>query len=136
MRSFVLSVAASALLGAASTAPLRADSGELVMGLSAPRPGRAAAADRARFAQRLSALGLVSRGTLADGLGLGVASARATIAATGGRPNPFDLDPTRVLRVAARDSLGALAAVAPLSQDPAVEWIELHQWRETTALPP
>ena len=136
MRSFVLSIAASALLASACAPPLAADTGELVIGLGAPRPGRAAAAERARFAQRLSALGLVSRGTLADGLGLGAASARATIAATGGRPNPFDLDPTRVLRVAARDSAGALAAIAPLSQDLGVEWIELNQWREITALPP
>ena len=135
MRSFVLTIAAPALLASALAGPLRADTGELIIGMAPPRPGTAAAADRARFAQRLSALGLVSRGTLADGLGLTTASTRATVS-SGARPNPFDLDPTRVWRVQARDSLGALAVVAPLSQDPAVEWIELNQWREITALPP
>jgi len=134
MLTFRLSVIAPALLlSALAAGPLCAAPGELVVGLARPRPGTAAA-QRARFAERLSALGLASRGTLADGLGLSAASARATIA-SGARPNPFDLDPTLVWRVAAHDSLAALAAVAPLAADPAVEWVELNQMREIAALP-
>jgi len=133
MRTFGLTAFASALVTLALAGPLHADPGELVVGLGTPRPGITSAAQRARFAERLSALGLAAHGTLADGLGLNAASARATLAAPG-RPNPFDLDPTRVWRIAARDSLAALAAVALLAQDPTVEWIEVNQTREITAL--
>jgi hypothetical protein len=138
MLTFRLSVLAPALLlSALAGGPLRAEPAhELVVGLAAPRPGGATAAvQRARFAERLSALGLVAHGTLADGLGLSAASGRATAAQAGARPNPFDLDPALVLRVAAPDSLAALAAVAPLAADPAVEWVELNQTREIAALP-
>lgn len=139
MLTFRLSVLAPALLlSAFAGSPLRAEPArELVVGLAAPRPGgTTAAVQRARFAERLSALGLASRGTLADGLGLSAVSARATAAQAGARPNPFDLDPTRVWRLAAPDSLAALAAVAPLAADPAVEWVEINQTREIAALDP
>src|SRR5258705_523732 len=112
------SLLAPALLLTVLASPLRADpAGELVVGLAPPRPGVTTPARRARFAERLRALGLAAPGTLADGLGLSAASARATSGRSGGRPNPFDLDPTRVWRVAAPDSMAALAAVAPLAAD-------------------
>ena len=138
MLTFRLSVLAPALLlSAFASGPLRAEPArELVVGLAAPRPGgTTTAVQRARFAERVSALGLTPHGTLADGLGLSAASARATAAQADARPNPFDLDPALVWRVAARDSLAALAAVAPLAADPAVEWVELNQTREIAALP-
>ena len=130
-----LSVLAPALLlSALAGEPLRADpAGELVVGLARPRPGGTTAAQRARFAERLHALGLSARGTLADGLGLGPNSARGISARAGVRPNPFDLDPTRVWRVAAPDSMAARAAIAPLAQDPEVDWVEMNQPRGIAA---
>src|SRR5207249_1237809 len=130
-----LSVLAPALLlSALAGEPVRADpAGELVVGLARPRPGGTTAAQRARFAERLHALGLSARGTLADGLGLGPNSARGTSAQAGARPNPFDLDPTRVWRVAAPDSMAARAAIAPLAQDPEVDWVEMNQPRGIAA---
>jgi len=82
MRSIILSALLALPL---ASVPLRADpASELVVALAAPRAGAiAAAAQRARFTERLSALGLASRGALADGLALTRAPA------PGGRPNPF-----------------------------------------------
>src|SRR5262249_25007936 len=105
-----------------------------VVGLGAPRAGGTTAAQRARFADRLSALGLAPRGTLADGLGLSKTSARAASPRSGAKPNPFDLDPTRVWRVTARDPIAARAAIAPLAAEPEVEWIEPNQPRGIAAL--
>jgi len=132
MRTFPLFVIAPALLLLSlAGAPLRADpASELVVGLAPPRPGVGAAARGVRFAERLSALGLAARGTLADGLGL------APALAAGGSANPFDLDPARVWRVAARDSVAALAAAVALGQDPEVEWVEPNFAREIAALEP
>src|SRR5262249_470833 len=128
-------IAPALLLSTLAGAPLRADpAGELVVGLAPPRPGGTVLAQRARFAERLSALGLAARGTLADGLGLATAPARAASAEAGAWPNPFDLDPWRVWRVAARDSSAALAAVGALAQDPDVEWVEPNQVRGIAAL--
>src|SRR5262245_11819858 len=136
MRTFRRAVIAPALLlSALWGGPLRADpAAELVVGLGAPRPGGTTAAQRARFAERLSALGLAPRGTLADGLGLSKTSARAASPRSGAMPNPFDLDPTRVWRVTARDPIAARAAIAPLAADPEVEWIEPNQPRGIAAL--
>ena len=140
MRTTRLFVLAPALFSfALATGPLCAEPAtELVVGLAPPRPGVTAAAQHARFAERLSAIGLTARGTLADGLGLGGGSMRGGLArggaALGARPNPFDLDPTRVWRVSASNPAAALAAVAPLAQNPEVEWIEPNQPREFAAL--
>lgn len=146
MRAFRFRFAAPALLlSALAAGPLRADaSRELIVGIAAPRAGATAMAQRARFADRMRALGLTAYGTLADGLGLaggpatggeGAAfEARTSRASRGARRNPFDLDPARVWRLAARDSLAAFAAVAPLSADPEIEWIEPNQPREFVSL--
>ncbi|HEY2955660.1 MAG TPA: S8 family serine peptidase [Candidatus Eisenbacteria bacterium] len=133
MHSFLRFTLAPATL-LALAGPLAADPGsDLVVGLAPPRPGIGAAAQGARFAERLGALGLVPRGTLADGLGL---AGSAAITAAGERSNPFDLDPARVWRVGARDSLAALAAAATLAADPEVEWVEPDQARGIAALEP
>src|SRR2546426_1311270 len=117
---------AFALATTLASGPLRAATAdELVVGLAPPRPQITAAVERARFAERLSALGLVARGTLADGLGLTRFS--ASPAAAGTRRNPFDLDPARVWRVAARDSIAAEADAAALAQDPRGALVESHQ---------
>ena len=141
MRAYRLSVLAPAILSLALAAgPLRAEPAELVVGLSPPRPGVTAAVQRARFAARLSALGLTPRGTLADGLGLDGGPARGSKLGAGltpgARSNPFDLDPSRVWRVAARDSVAALVAVGPLAQNPEVLWVEPNRVREIAALEP
>ena len=121
MRAFVLSLVALAcpLIPATLRAePARA----LIVGLEAPTPGVTLAARRARFAERLAALSLTARGSLADGLPLS-------------RPievspdNPFDLDPARVLRLEARDSTSARAAWAALEDDPDVAWAEPERTR-------
>jgi len=136
MRTFRLLVLAPAVLvSALASGRLRAEpAGELIVGLAPPRPGITASAQRARFAERMSALGLVARGTLADGLGLAGGASLARPGALGARPNPFDLDPGRVWRVAARDSIAALAAVASLARDPEVEWVEPDLVREIAAI--
>jgi len=117
MRAFTLAVLALGFTLAAAS--LRADPArELIVGLAPEAAGApAAAARREHFAERLAALGLQFRGSLADGLALAAALAPA-------RPNPFDLDPARVWRLEARDSAAALAALGALADDPDVEWVE------------
>jgi len=96
----------------------------------ARRPlGVSSAADDARFAACLERLALAPLRRLDDGL----PPAPTTAAA---RPGPFDLDPSRVLLVAARDSLSAAAARAALMADPDVVWVEPNAVREPAELPP
>jgi subtilisin family serine protease len=86
-----------------------------------------------RLLARLAALHLTPVRRLDDGL-----PAPPTAGAT--RPDPFDLNPSRVLLVAARDAAGAEAAREALMGDPAIVWVEPNAVREpaviATALPP
>ncbi len=115
MRALTLCLAALAITFSALA--IRADPArELVMQVAPP--AASAGPLRARLTDRLSALGLQLRGTLEAGLPL------ARPAATRKPPNPFDLDPARVWRAEARDSSAASAALAPLADDPGIEWVE------------
>jgi subtilisin family serine protease len=127
MRAFLVPLALASLVAAA--APLHAQtSSELIVGLAPPSPlAGGASAQRARLAERLGALGLTPRGSLTDGLPLTRAAAGPVAPL---RVNPFDFDPARVWRMAARDSIAALAASLALAQDPEVEWVEPNQVRE------
>ena len=111
-------------------APAHADPALELIVHRARRPlGVSSAADDARFATRLERLGLAPLRSLDDGL----PPERTTDAA---RPGPLDLDPSRFLLVAARDSVSAAAARAALMADPSVVWVEPNAVREPAELPP
>jgi len=96
----------------------------------ARRPlGVSSATDDAHFAACLERLALTPLRHLDDGL----PPAPTTDAA---RPGPFDLDPSSILLVAARDSASAAAARRALMADPGVVWVEPNAVREPAELPP
>jgi len=102
---------------------------ELIVHRARTPLGVGASAAEMRFAARLDALGLVALRRLDDGL-----PPTGTYGLD--RPGPFDLDPSRVVLVAARDSAGAAAARAALLSDPEVVWVEPNAVREPAVLPP
>src|SRR6266496_2173661 len=98
MRHLLFSALAVALIGSPLCAEPMSDP------LAGARPPAPDLVLRARAAREM-VVGLATRGTLAEGLGLTRAFA------AGARRNPFDLDPARVWLIAARDSSAALAAL-------------------------
>ena len=113
-----------------ATNPSHADPArELIVHRTRRPPGVSATAADGGFAARLDTLGVTLLRALDDGL----PPARTTVAT---RPGPFDLDPSRVLLVAARDSASAAAARAALMVDPSVVWVEPNAVREPAELPP
>ncbi|MEK7824164.1 MAG: S8 family serine peptidase [Candidatus Eisenbacteria bacterium] len=125
MRPSRLLVRASAALALLlATAPAPADpSRELIVHLTRAPLGVASSARDTRLLARLAALELTPLRRLDDGL-------PAPLTASATHPNPFDLDPSRVLLVAARDSAGADSARAALMADPDVVWVEPNRVRE------
>jgi subtilisin family serine protease len=83
---------------------------------------------RAALLTRLPTLGLVPLRRLDDGL--------PPAPAVDARRHPFDLDPSTVLLVSARDSAAAEIAAAALRRDPAVVWVEPNAVREPAAIAP
>ncbi|HTO90657.1 MAG TPA: S8 family serine peptidase, partial [Candidatus Sulfotelmatobacter sp.] len=94
----------------------------VVVMLSPPRAGQTPASQRARFLERVAPLALAPLDRLAD-------------RAAGAAPDPFGLDPARVLRLAAADPEAARAALASLAADPQVAWAEPERAREACAFP-
>src|SRR5262245_4858846 len=85
---------------------------------------------------RLAALKLTSLGTLADRLPPWVLTAKRSLTPSeAALERAFDLDPTRVLLVAADDSTDATAALAQLAHESGVEWAELDVPRAAALLP-
>ncbi|MBI1798438.1 MAG: S8 family serine peptidase [Candidatus Eisenbacteria bacterium] len=113
---------------------------QIVIAIATPRGSsgaevRAAREARAaRVATRLAALGLARFGTLSDALpALAGAGARALATrdedVAGVRPNPFGLDPSRVMLAEAPDVETASSALAALATDHDIEWAEPNQVR-------
>jgi subtilisin family serine protease len=113
-----------------AAAPAHADPArELIVHLARRPLGVSGVADDARFSARLGALALTPLRRLDEGL------PPARMASAAG-PSPFDLDPSRFVLVAARDSASAVAARAALMADPDVVWVEPNAAREPAILPP
>jgi len=143
--ALALSTLAPAFVSAATPRAAR-----VVVALAAPRAERDAPAASAtpdglvsaRLATRFAALGLTPLGSLADGLEAAAQAApRATRALRFGTldlaalaSDPFGCDPTRILLLAADDSLAAAAALEALADDPDVDWVEPDQPRDIAAL--
>jgi hypothetical protein len=130
-------------LATLASAPDTSRAERWIVRLAPPAPATPAAlrathlaAQRARFADRLRAIGALPLATLDEGVpppaldALGAAVGRGATAnasdASGGAPNPFDLDPARTWLVDVADP--ALAAAA-LAADPDVRWAEPDQIR-------
>jgi len=94
---------------------------ELIVHLARVPLGVSSAERDARLSARLASLGLAPMRRLDDGLPPAPATARTS---------PFDLDPSAVLLVVARDSTAADSARAALMRDPAVVWVEPNATRE------
>jgi subtilisin family serine protease len=98
--------------------------GEYVVALRA-RPTTSAAAQGARFVERLRAMGAQPLATLAAGLPLARDDRRAP-AVEGAMADPFGLDPERIWLVRATDP----RALEALATDPDVDWLEPNVRRE------
>jgi subtilisin family serine protease len=127
-RLFVRASAALALLLVAAC--VHADtSRELIVHLARAPLGVAGIGPDTPLLARLAALQLTSVRRLDEGL--------PTPLATGaGHPDPFDLDPSRVLLVTACDPAGAETARAALMRDPAVVWVEPNAVRRPAVMAP
>ncbi len=126
MRALVSITALSLLAFAAPAAsnPSRQIVVQLRPGATAPGTAAersAVAAPRHGLPARLAALGLAPISRLEDGLPFPAAPAAARWSA---RPDPFDLDPTSIWLLEARDSIEARAAIEVLARDPDVLWAE------------
>ncbi len=112
---------------ASIAAPAAAEpSTQLVIMLARAPSGARVQVPGPRFASRLAALGLTRLSALSDGITVAPGAAPLT--------NPFDLDPSRVMLVAASDASTAAAAAAALAGDPEVEWVEPNQPRTIAGL--
>jgi subtilisin family serine protease len=115
------------LLALLTATPLGADPArELIVHLARRPAATARAAHEARLAERWRPLPIKVLRRLDDGL-----PARSAAA-----PGPFDLDPSRVLLVAAPDGATAATAAEALRVDPDVLWVEPNRVRVPALLPP
>ena len=128
MRCTLLATAALAMLMLPRPAQATEPASQLVVGLARPGPGAVTAP--ARLAARLERLGVAFTRTLADGL------PAARPLGERARVNPFELDPERVWLLEAPDSATAAAALAALTSDPGIAWVEPNRVREVALAAP
>jgi subtilisin family serine protease len=113
-----------------SASALRADPARELVVCLMPAGGGARAALVVRFETRCAALGLRVVMGLADGLPAAPPDTRTSRTAAAPAPDPFDLDPARVMLVEAPSPAAARAAQSTLAVDPLVAWVEPNAQRE------